>query len=110
MEEPWPHQKVRCPDCQWIGERCEAYFDSGHIMCPECGWEPLRSMQGIPNYGTHMTLKAFVNCVLNGLFIDYDGHGYYATKTEMSNEGVIPSDITGGNINQSYTHVVWFNK
>lgn len=82
----------------------------------------------LPTYGTHMTLKSFIEHCESGGFIDYDGHGYYATKTKISNKVVIPSDITGKysefnmktgkfikktkviNIDKSFTYVMWFNK
>jgi len=45
VDEPWPHQQVKCPDCGWIGERCEAHHDGYHVQCPECGYEPLESSE-----------------------------------------------------------------
>jgi hypothetical protein len=67
-------------------------------------------MELIPDYGDHMTLEVFINACKSGGFIDYDGYGQYATETKMSNEIVCPSDIESGNINEKYTHVVWFNR
>jgi len=64
----------------------------------------------IPDYGDHMTLEAFIECCETGGFIDYDGTGYYATADRMTRIRVSPSDVTEGKINQTYTHVVWFNK
>ena len=85
-------------------------------------------LEPIPYYGTHMTLKRFIQYVKDGCFIDFDGDGYYATKTKMTNKRIEPSDITGRtrrfnmetgkfykikkkiNIDKSYKYVVWFNK
>lgn len=66
-------------------------------------WEP------IPEYGDHMTVEEFRISIECGLFIDWDGHGYYATATEMSNVVVSPSTFAETH-KPEYTHVVWFNK
>jgi hypothetical protein len=66
-------------------------------------------MKPIPDYGDHMTLAHFIECCECHGFIDYDGWGYYATETDMSNVVVHPSD-TSGKINRNFSHVVWFNK
>ena len=64
----------------------------------------------LPDYGDHMTMDEFVKACLCGAFIDYDGHGCYATANMMSNLVVSPSDVMQGKHDTSYTHVVWFNK
>lgn len=65
-------------------------------------------MKPIPSYGDLMTLQDWIDCVVLGCFIDYDGHGCYATETEMSDIVVHPSDFP--NIDRKWTHVVWFNR
>jgi hypothetical protein len=67
-------------------------------------------LHDIPEYGDHMTLEHFKQNCEDGLFIDYDGVGYYATSTQESDIEVYPSDITSGNINNNFTHIVWYNK
>jgi hypothetical protein len=69
-------------------------------------------MEPIPNYGDHMTIQEFQSMVNVGLFTDYDGHGVYATATEMSDITVHPSDLYGreDGRGKNFTHVVWFNK
>ncbi|HOD62252.1 MAG TPA: hypothetical protein PKG96_09160, partial [Bacilli bacterium] len=52
----------------------------------------------IPEYGDKMTLKEFIEDVDCGMFIDYDGHGYYATENEMTDIAVLPSMIINKNI------------
>ncbi len=64
----------------------------------------------IPDYGDLMTLDEFIENCEDGLFIDYDGFGHYATATEMSSIEVCPSDITTGDIRREWTHVCWFNR
>lgn len=47
----------------------------------------------------------------SNMFIDYDGHGYYATKDKESDVFVKPSHIySGEHIPTWSTHVMWFNK
>jgi hypothetical protein len=67
-------------------------------------------MKPIPKYGDLMTLEKFTDCCKCGGFMDYDGCGNYCTAIEMSDKEAVPSDITNGIIDYSYSHVVWFNK
>jgi hypothetical protein len=66
----------------------------------------------LPTYGDHYTLEEFVKRCQDGSFIDYDGYGNYATKTEMFDKIVYPSDVTKKNFKPKpeFTHVVWFNR
>lgn len=66
----------------------------------------------LPDYGDHMPLEQFVKTCQSGGFIDYDGHGYYATKDRMFDKIVYPSDVTkkGFKPRPEFTHVVWFNR
>lgn len=66
--------------------------------------------EDIPDYGLHMTMKEFVKSCLCGSFIDYDGTGYYATATKISDREVRPSDVTRKCVDMQYTHVMWFNR
>lgn len=69
---------------------------------------PEIKLDEIPEYGEKMTSKEFFQCVKDGIFNDYDGHGRYATKNKMTNIYVYPSDIV--NIDIRWSHVIWFNK
>jgi hypothetical protein len=64
----------------------------------------------IPDYGDHMTLDDFIDACQDGVFIDYDGCGNYATADQVTNILVHPSNITEGNIDRRWSHVVWYNK
>ena len=68
------------------------------------------TLKPLPEYGNLMTLREFIKSVEAGYFIDYDGHGYYATKKGMSDFIVRPSDIAAGFISKDFTHVMWFNR
>lgn len=58
-----------------------------------------------------MTVQEFEECVINGLFIDYDGSGYYSDgKMIFRDKPAIPSQIYKNGIDKSFSHVVWFNK
>jgi hypothetical protein len=67
-------------------------------------------LRPIPDYGYKFTLEEFREAVERGMFIDWDGSGYYATETEMSELRARPSAIRVGEIERDFTHVVWFNK
>ena len=62
----------------------------------------------ISDYGNLITKKEWEHSVRRGDFTDFDGTGYWATATEMS-DVIAPFDI-----NTIYpdwvTHVVWFSK
>ena len=62
------------------------------------------------DYGELMTFTDFAARVEVGNIIDDDGIGYYATRSKRSIEEIHPSDVLAGNINRTYTHVVWFSK
>jgi len=70
----------------------------------------MSNMSEIPEYGDHMTMQEWLECVECGGFIDYDGWGNYATADKMSDKKLVPSDVKKNNIDESYTHVVWFNR
>lgn len=64
-----------------------------------------------PNYGDKFTIEEFIQHVRDGLFINYDGSGYYATEEEVSRIPAIPSEIEYTQWGMTgFTHVAWFNK
>jgi len=67
-------------------------------------------MELIPDYGDIFTIKQFLERVDDTSFIDYDGHGNLATKTEMSDIVIYPSTIKKLKIDKKFTHVIWFNR
>ena len=57
-----------------------------------------------------MTIDVFEDCCKSKSIIDYDGFGYYATSTEVSDICANPSDFVKGIIRRDFTHVCWYNK
>lgn len=63
-----------------------------------------------------MTIAEWEACVADGVFIDYDGFGYFCnpeTKTELVGFDVYPSMIGEPVYEQrktEWTHVNWFNR
>ena len=107
-------------DCSQIAK---SFGGGGHRQAAGCNFKTLPSefvkqikikqpvkFGKIPEYGDKMTLKEFIEAVDCGMFIDYDGHGYYATENEMTDIAVLPSMIINKNIDERWSHVVWFNK
>jgi hypothetical protein len=73
---------------------------------------PMMKLEPLPSYGDLIPLENWLHCSAEGLFIDYDGHGYWATKDGM-NGFVKPSDIASKNPVKPpawATHVMWFNR
>jgi len=48
------------------------------------------------SFGDSFPIDEFIDDCNQGNFIDYDGHGYWATETHYQREGggICPSDIT----------------
>jgi hypothetical protein len=69
-------------------------------------------MTKLPDYGDHMKLSKFIEHCKSGTFIDYDGFGYYATETEMTDILIMPSHVTGKRkrVRKDYDYVMWFNR
>lgn len=60
--------------------------------------------------GDLFTLEDFLeDCYCGGL-IDYDGFGYYATETHVTDIVVKPSDVFDENFKCDYPNVMWFNR
>jgi len=75
----------------------------------EVGPDPIK-WESIPDYGAHMTREEFTRHCVDGMFIDDDGFGEYATDLQVSDIKVHPSDVRGGLWDERFTHVVWYNK
>lgn len=67
-------------------------------------------LDNLSEYGSHITIKDFIEMCQNGYLMDYDGHGYYATDSLESNILIYPSDVTNNKIRKDFSHVIWFNK
>lgn len=63
----------------------------------------------IPEYGDIMTVDEFKSSVIDGSFIDYDGHGHPAREGKMEGDLMIYPSIVN-DIPKDATHIVWFNK
>lgn len=64
----------------------------------------------LPDYGTVMSLKEFIECVKSGGFIDYDGYGSYVKDGKESNITIHPSDIAYGVIREGFDTIIWYNR
>lgn len=64
----------------------------------------------ISERGHLMTLEEFIEDCESRCLIDYDGWGYYSDGKGMVTIPVFPSDVTEGDIDKTFTHVVWFNR
>ena len=96
-----------------LGEFEEAYDKALHKFRPyKTAYDRARTpeMSLIPKYGSHMTLQDFEEEVESGMFTDYDGHGKYATKDQMTDINIMPSHVEDGVHLKNYSPIVWFNK
>lgn len=61
--------------------------------------------------GDLMTMAEWVAMVKSGGFIDYDGHGHYVENDKMYGEvGICPSFLEVGKVDETFTHVMWYNR
>lgn len=63
-----------------------------------------------PEHGDHIPIEDFIDMARWGGFIDYDGHGYLATETLVSNVLVFPSEMKIIQPPKWATHIVWYNR
>ncbi len=66
--------------------------------------------EDIPEYGDVMTLKDWLECVEEGGFIDYDGHGRYVRDGKESDIMIYPSDVRYDSIRDDFDTIIWFNR
>lgn len=60
--------------------------------------------------GNVYTIEQFIKMSESGSFMDYDGHGYYATHNAKSDILIYPSDILEHIYRDDFTHIIWFNR
>ncbi len=60
--------------------------------------------------GDYYTIENFKKMVQDGMLVDYDGYGYYATVNSKSDIPILPSDVTENIIRDDFTHVIWFGR
>ena len=72
-----------------------------------------------PSYGDLLTLEDFTRDCNDESLIDYDGTGYFANESKISNIHVKPRQIRENRLatltrqlieNNIFTHVMWFNR
>ena len=64
----------------------------------------------LSDYGDLMSLEDWLECVNEGGFIDYDGHGRYVRDGKESNIIVYPSDVQHNSVRDDFDSVMWFNR
>lgn len=106
-----------------VSDLAKIFGGGGHMQAAGCDFRSLpeeltwqiRCLQpakfsDIPDYGDHFTIEDFIDSVKSGMFVDFDGSGYYATKDKMTDIYANPSEIYRDKIDKRWTHVMWFNK
>lgn len=61
------------------------------------------------DYGDLMTLREFLECVMAGAFIDYDGNGH-PVRGDLVDTSVTVLPSKANDIPSDATHIIWFNK
>ena len=61
------------------------------------------------DFADKFTVKEFASQCGMG-FVDSDGSGYYGNANMQSNKPARPSRLAGGDVDERWTHVYWYNK
>ncbi len=72
--------------------------------------EPFMKLKNGETLGDLFTLANFEEYCKTGMFVDYDGSGYYATENGVSRIEANPSEVRAGKVIRAFTHVMWYNK
>ena len=67
-------------------------------------------LRPLSDYGDVIPLKDFVSACKSGMFIDYDGHGYYVEEDQETDIIIHPSDVMSGRYRKDFNKIIWFNK
>ena len=94
----------------------EYIYGFGEKLCFRCVIAELRAlrefkakhaseptMSPIPRNGSHMTTDQFALMSRTGFLFACDGHGFMATKYEMSDVPAVPCEA----MDKRFSHVVW---
>jgi len=89
---------------------CKGIFDEVNRIGRKLKLVKTPVMEDLDDIGDHMTMEDFeANCAAGG-FINYDGHGYYASETQQCDIIIMPSEVISRNIRTDFTHVKWYNR
>lgn len=64
----------------------------------------------LPDYGSVMSLKEFLENVECGGFINYDGFGRYVVDNQQTNIEIFPSDVENKLIRNEFETIIWYNR
>lgn len=105
FEKPYPESWNWYINHPIVKEYRKVYREYKLIKTPE-----LRSMDDLDRK-CRMPFKKFEKyCKIGPMFVDSDGCGYYATKDQVSDIEINPSDICAGVYRKDFDYVCWYNK
>ena len=67
-------------------------------------------LESLDDIGELMSIHEFKDACEGGMLMNFDGFGVYAFSDEQSDIEVYPSYIKKGEVNNLFTHVMWYNK
>lgn len=103
---PWAYWAQEWDD---MSEQAQSWMETYGFLIEEEDIEV--EFSEITEYGKHMSIADFRDCVHVGLFVDSDGFGNLATKDKESDYEIKPSHITGKRPLPSWgKYVVWYNR
>jgi len=98
--------------------KCQSYWDDNSALYAakalkldrkDINLRPLKDWEKDDEW-IHIPIEKFKVWCESGFVTSYDGSGYYATETEVSNLGASPSAFREGKIRTDFTYVCWYNK
>lgn len=108
------------PGGDWDGycKKCQPYWDDNKLLHiaksmlidkKDIKFRPLEDWEKDDEW-IHIIIEEFETWCKTGFVTSYDGYGYYATETEVSNLYALPYAFKDGFIRKDFTHVCWYNK
>lgn len=105
FEKPYPESWEWYINHPIVKEDRKVYREYKLIKTPE-----LHDMDDLDRK-CRMPFKEFEKyCKIGPMFVDSDGCGYYATKDQVSDIGISPSDICAGVYRKDFKYICWYNK
>ena len=99
-------------------KKCNPYWEDNKYLCTveslllpreQVKMRPLEDWEKDDKW-IHIKIEVFKQWCETGFTTSYDGCGYYATETEVSDLSALTYAFHDGYIRDDFTHVCWYNK
>lgn len=110
FDKKWFKKKDILDKWEEYSKTVENFFVEYYELKREYDLKRKPKMSELAHYGDLFTIEEFSEYCITGGFIDYDGFGLYANKTQQSDISVKPSSFIKYPQRKDFTHIIWFNR